>query len=43
MQDGRTQSIIVELGEGKEFLVNGRLRVPQNRLDTWLVKPQIVL
>jgi len=35
---GGTQSITVELAKGRGFLVNGHLRVPQNRLDTWQVR-----
>jgi hypothetical protein len=38
LDDNRTQSITVELARGNAFLVNGHLRVPQNRLDTWQVR-----
>lgn len=37
IKNGRTQSITVELAKGKAFLVNGHLRTPQNRLDTWQI------
>jgi hypothetical protein len=31
----KTQSITVQLAKGKAFVVNDRLHVPQNRLETW--------
>lgn len=35
LKSGGTQSIRVELARGREFLVNTRFHVPQNRLKTW--------
>jgi hypothetical protein len=35
LDDDRTQSIAVQLGKRKAFVVNDNLRVPQNRIEKW--------